>query len=359
MMDWMSPKQPVQSSPKCSTFGRSWKSPVDGIPAQLSHAWRRAEASRRVPVEKWRPQPAMSSFEDSPAQAARSLRRATSAPGIVPEGSAEELLAAATLGADVQAMCVSPSLASSIRRAPSSPLQMSMSQPRLSSATRAVTAGGLASLRTLSATSLADLDFGLTGLPPAEPMLPVRLAEPASGARRPALSSATGTATGCLQRSERFVEWIVPREAIEARCMAEEKAIALMPLVSPAFELLGEPCTLKFWPRGRRAFRAIEERCRKQWAMLGLFALRPSTNLQVRLTIGPRDRPWADSGTRRIFFDGSHTHPEQFLEANGIQRPFEWDELPEGQLHLSVEVFENCYDPSHHHARARRRRSST
>eukprot|EP00929_Paragymnodinium_shiwhaense_P097809 TRINITY_DN59404_c0_g1_i1.p1 TRINITY_DN59404_c0_g1~~TRINITY_DN59404_c0_g1_i1.p1 ORF type:complete len:225 (-),score=39.63 TRINITY_DN59404_c0_g1_i1:201-875(-) len=200
----------------------------------------------------------------------------------------------------------------------------------------------------MSATSLGFTEPMFHGDGRALAMPPVRLA------RKPASSIALEGALGCLERSDNYVEWCVPKTAIEGHCLEDEKRLASYELKSPSFQLLGEPFTLRFWPRGRKNVVIHEERLRSTWATLAIQAARPPACLHCRLFIGARSHPYAETEPRRIYFDGCRTlHPDQVFDAHGL-RPFDWDDID--HLVLGVEVFENNYDPCHSHSKARRSR---
>lgn len=153
---------------------------------------------------------------------------------------------------------------------------------------------------------------------------------------------------GRLSMSDEFVEWALPRKAIESR--GPQDTSIVRNIVSPTFHLFGEPCVLKFWPLGRNstackrasATNGNPGNARRlgSWATMGLFPKKAGAHLRVRLYIGSRDFPWADSGERDIYSDLFIVHPSQILEAPG-ERPFAWRSLPDGVLVIGAEVLGN------------------
>lgn len=164
---------------------------------------------------------------------------------------------------------------------------------------------------------------------------------------------------GRMRVSPSYVEWLLPRAALETKNHYEERKLEdAPPLVSRTFEVMQEPCVLKFWPRGRKGFTGtgVYEQSRQlcsgerwtgndSWMTLAIFPTRHGANLRLRLLVGPKEKPWLDSGTRNIYADGHFVRSEQFLSGKG-RRPFRWDELPEDVLSVGVEVLDDCRDPA-------------
>lgn len=164
---------------------------------------------------------------------------------------------------------------------------------------------------------------------------------------------------GRMRISPSHVEWLLPRAALESKNHYEERKLEdAPPLVSRTFDVMQEPCVLKLWPRGRKGFTGTgvyeqsRELCsgerwtgRDSWMTLAVFPKRHGAHLRVRLLIGPKEKPWLDSGSRSIYADGHFTRSEQFLNGRG-RRPFRWDELPEDVLSVGLEVLDDCREPS-------------
>lgn len=166
---------------------------------------------------------------------------------------------------------------------------------------------------------------------------------------------------GRLRVSPSYVEWLLPRAALETQSHLEERRLEdAPPLVSRTFEVSSsqEPCVLKLWPRGRKGFTGtgIYEQSRQlcsgerwtgradSWITLAIFPKQHGASLRLRLLVGPKEKPWLDSGARDIYADGHFVRSEQFLSGKG-RRPFRWDELPEDVLSVGVEVLDDCRDP--------------
>lgn len=194
---------------------------------------------------------------------------------------------------------------------------------------------------------------------------PTRLGSPATGPQRsfapsismtmlPAVPGTPGAMmpNGRLAVSDDFVEWSLPRRAIELRGETDKSVVRL--IVSPTFHLFGEPFVLKFWPAGRKPVACKRPsatnggpraaRLQSSWGAMGIFPKKPGTHLRVRLYMGSRDEPWADSGERDIYADLCMIHPSQILEAPGARPPFEWRDLPDGMLVVGAEALGNHRD---------------
>lgn len=177
----------------------------------------------------------------------------------------------------------------------------------------------------------------------------------------------SGNASGRLVVSaDGFVQWFVPKARLQVKTFSEEMCMERAPpIVSPTLLLMEEPCVLKLWSRGRAGFvgsgRSEQNRhsCagqrwagRECWMTLGIFPKNHGAHLKVRLLIGGREEPWADSGPREVYTDSFMARSEQFLNALG-QRPFAWDDLSDGMLPLGVEPLDDCRNPKSHKAASR------
>lgn len=151
---------------------------------------------------------------------------------------------------------------------------------------------------------------------------------------------------GGLHVARDYVEWTVPRRALERRHHGGfdgPPAIDSM-LSSPRFEVLGEACMLRLWPDGRpsRMFNPDSFQKEKQgWCTLGLFILQPGSHLRIRFFIGSRDNPFASSQYRDVYSDSAIVWPGQFFEP-AFPRPNLKDLADEDDnILFSVELSQN------------------
>lgn len=124
---------------------------------------------------------------------------------------------------------------------------------------------------------------------------------------------------GGLHVARDYVEWTVPRRALERRHHANfEGPPAIDPMLSsPRFEVLGEACMLRLWPDGRpsRMFNSDSFAVEKQgWCTIGLFILHPGSHLRIRFFVGSREHPVVSSEPREVYSDSAIVWPGQFFE---------------------------------------------
>jgi len=151
---------------------------------------------------------------------------------------------------------------------------------------------------------------------------------------------------GGLHVARDYVEWTIPRRALERRHHGgfDGPPARDSMLSSPHFEVLGEACMLRLWPDGRpsRMFNPDSYQVEKQgWCTLGLFILHPGSHLRIRFFIGSRDNPFASSQPRNVYSDSAIVWPGQFFEPP-FPRPNLKDITDEDDnLLFSVEITRN------------------